>query len=169
MSKKRKLFSPITILMIVIILAAFATWLVPAGRYNTISFEDNTFKYSTDSSEIALPFSQHTLDSLHIFILPEKFALGAIRKPVSVPGTFHLISRNAQGPVDVLEAPLNGIVDAIEIILFVLIIGGFMNVFHETGAMVQGLTSLSHKMKGRETWLIITLTFLFSFAGASYG
>ena len=59
--------------------------------------------------------------------------------------------------------------DAIDIILFVLIIGGFMNVFHETGAMVKGLTSLSFKMKGREAWLIISLTFLFSFAGASYG
>lgn len=169
MSKKRKLFSPITILMIVIILAALATWLVPAGRYNTISFQGNTFKYNTDSSEIILPFSRRTLDSLDIFISPEKFALGAIRKPISVPGTFHLIAKNAQGPVDILEAPLKGIIDAIEIILFVLIIGGFMNVFHETGAMVKGLTSLSHKMKGKEAWLIITLTFLFSFAGASYG
>jgi len=60
-------------------------------------------------------------------------------------------------------------VDAVEIILFLLMIGGFMNVFHETGAMVKGLTSLSYKMKGKEIWLIITLTFLFSFGGASYG
>ena len=44
-----------------------------------------------------------------------------------------------------------------------------MNVFHETGAMVKGLTSLSHTMKGKEAWLIIILTFLFSFAGSSYG
>jgi len=86
-----------------------------------------------------------------------------------VPQTFHLINRNKQGPIDVLEAPLKGIIDAIEIILFILIIGGFMNVFHETGAMVKGLTSLSYKMKGREAWLIITLTFLFSFGGASFG
>ena len=165
----KKLFSPITILMIVIVIAAIATWLVPAGRYNTLSFQDKTFKYNTDSSSINLPFSQKTLDSLHIFISPEKFASGAIRKPVSVPETFHLINKNAQGPIDILEAPLNGIVDAIEIILFVLIIGGFMNVFHETGAMVKGLTALSYKMKGREAWLIITLTFLFSFAGSSWG
>jgi len=74
MSKKRKVLSPITILMIVIVIAALATWLVPAGRYNTLSFQDNTFKYNTDSSEITLPFSQKTLDSLHIFISPEKFA-----------------------------------------------------------------------------------------------
>jgi uncharacterized ion transporter superfamily protein YfcC len=169
MIKKRKLFSPITILMIVIIIAALATWLVPAGRYNTLSFENNTFKYNTDSSQIILPFTQTTLDSLHIFISPEKFVSGAIRKPVAVPETFHLLNKNAQGPIDILEAPLNGISDAIDIILFVLIIGGFMNVFHETGAMVKGLTSLSYKMKGREAWLIITLTFLFSFGGSSFG
>ena len=169
MFEKRTLFSPITILMMIIVIAALATWLIPAGRYNTLSYQDNTFKYNTDSAEITLPFTQKTLDSLGIFISPEKFASGSIRKPVAVPGTFHLIEKNGQGPIDILKAPLNGIVDAIEIILFILIIGGFMNVFHETGAMVKGLTSLSYKMKGREAWLIITLTFLFSFAGASYG
>lgn len=169
MAKRRKLFSPITILMIVIVIAAMATWFVPAGKYNTLSYNDHHFKYSTDSSERILPFNKHTLDSLGIFISPEKFASGSIRKPVSVPGTFHLIDKNSQGAIDILEAPLKGITDAIEIILFLLIIGGFMNVFHETGAMVKGLTSLSYKMKGKEAWLIITLTFLFSFAGASYG
>ena len=167
--RKRKLLSPITILMVVIVLAALATWFVPAGRYNTLSYEDNHFILQTDSAGITLPYSKHTLDSLSIFISPEKFASGSIRKPVAVPGTFHLISKNSQGPVDILEAPLNGITDAVEIILFLLVIGGFMNVFHETGAMVKGLTSLSYKMKGREAWLIITLTFLFSFGGASYG
>ncbi|MGN6541165.1 MAG: YfcC family protein [Ginsengibacter sp.] len=169
MAKKRKLFSPITILMIVIVIAAIATWFVPAGKYNTLSYNDHNFKYSTDSSEVILPFTKHTLDSVGIFISAEKFSSGSIRKPVSVPGTFHLINKNSQGAIDILEAPLKGITDAIEIILFLLIIGGFMNVFHETGAMVKGLTSLSYKMKGKESWLIIILTFLFSFAGASYG
>lgn len=44
-----------------------------------------------------------------------------------------------------------------------------MSVFNESVAMVRGLTALSYNMKGKETWLIIILTFLFSFAGASYG
>ena len=48
-------------------------------------------------------------------------------------------------------------------------IGSFFHVFHQTGAMVKGLTSLSYRMKGKEAWLIIILTFLFSFAGASFG
>ena len=44
-----------------------------------------------------------------------------------------------------------------------------MNIFNESGAMVKGLTSLSYNMKGKESWLIIILTFLFAFGGASYG
>ena len=88
---------------------------------------------------------------------------------MAVPGSFHKIKKNSQGFIRVLQAPLLGITDSIDIILFLLIIGGFMNVFHETGAMVKGLTSLSHTMKGKEAWLIIILTFLFSFAGSSYG
>ncbi|MGN6248720.1 MAG: YfcC family protein [Ginsengibacter sp.] len=169
MSKKRKLFSPITILMIVIVIAAVATWIVPAGRYNTLSYSGNSFKYDTDSGTVSLPFNKKTLDSLSIFISPEKFAEGSIRKPVAIPGTFHLIPKNSQGAIAVVEAPVKGIIDAIEVILFILIIGGFMNVFNETGAGVKGLTVLSHRMKGREAWLIIILTFLFSFAGSSYG
>ena len=169
MVKKRKLLSPITILMIVIVIAAIGTWLVPSGRYNTLSFEESIFKYNTDTTVADLPFTQKTLDSLHISIALDKFSSGAIRKPVTVPHTFHPIKKNAQGPLDILEAPIKGITDSIDIILFLLVIGGFMNVFHETGAMVKGLTSLSYKMKGREAWLIITLTFFFSFGGASYG
>lgn len=155
--------------MIVIVIAAGATWFVPAGKYNTLSYNDNGFKYNTDSGSINLPFNKQTLDSLSIFISPEKFSSGSIRKPVAIPGTFHLIPKNSQGAIDILQAPLKGIIDAVEIILFLLIIGGFMNVFHETGAIVKGLTSLSYRMKGKEAWLLIILTFLFSFAGASYG
>ncbi|MEO9210916.1 MAG: hypothetical protein ABI208_07450 [Ginsengibacter sp.] len=169
MKQKRKQLSPLSILMFVIVFAAIGTWIIPAGNYNTLSFNDNTFKYSTDSSNIVLPFSQKTLDSLHITVSLASFSSGTIRKPVSVPGTYHQIAKNTQGPIDILKAPINGMMDSIDIILFLLIIGGFMNVFHETGAMVKGLTTLSYTMKGKEAWLIIILTFLFSFAGASYG
>ena len=169
MADKKKLYSPITILMIVIIIAAIATWLVPAGRYNTLSYNESKFILNYDTSQAVVPFTKRTLDSLQIQIAPEKFASGSIRKPVAVPGTFHRIKKNSQGFIEILQAPLLGIIDSIDIILFLLIIGGFMNVFHESGAMVKGLTSLSHNMKGKEAWLIIVLTFLFSFAGSSYG
>ncbi len=169
MAKKRTIPSPITILLLVIIIAAIATWLVPAGQYSTLLYKDNSFIITSPKGDTALPFTQRTLDSLQIHISPEKFKAGAIRKPVSVPGTYHHLARNGQGFIKILQAPLKGIYDTVDIILFILVIGGFMNIFHQSGAMVKGLTSLTHTMKGREAWLIIILTFLFSFAGASYG
>jgi len=169
MAGKKQLPAPLTILMLVVILAAIATWLIPAGEYNRLSYAESGFSYATDSGEKALPAKQQTLDSLKILIPLEKFVNGSIRKPVSVPGTYHPLPANRQGFLQILQAPVKGIVDAIDIILFILLIGGFMSVFHETGAMVRGLTVLSHTMKGKESWLIIILTFLFSFAGSSYG
>lgn len=170
MSSSRKLPSPITILMIVILVAALATWIIPAGRYDTLSYSGgNSFILSKADGEINLPLTKQTLDSLQIKIKLESFTAGAIRKPVSVPGSYQEIERNGQGIISILQAPLKGIYDTVDIIFFILIIGGFMNIFHESGAMVRGLTSLSYTMKGKESWLIIILTFLFSFAGASYG
>lgn len=170
MASKRKLPTPITILMLVIVASALATWLIPAGKYDRLAYSEGSgFTYSSINGDTALPFTQRTLDSLKIMIKLEKFESGGIRKPVSVPGTYHRLPRKGQGVIEVLQAPVKGIVDAIDIILFILLIGGFMFIFNESGAMVRGLTNLSYNMKGRESWLIIILTFLFSFAGASYG
>jgi len=167
--KKRSFPAPITILMVVIILAAICTWILPAGQYNKLAVSGQSFTMSTDSSELTLPLTQKTLDSLGIHINVQKFIDGDIRKPVSVPGTFSKQKRNQQGFIAVLQAPIKGIIDAIEIILFVLTIGGFMFVFNETGAMTKGITWLSHSMKGREPLLIVILTTILSFFAGSYG
>lgn len=169
MAKKMSFPGPIPILMIVIILAAISTWLLPAGQYNKLSVSGKAFTMVTDTNEIALPLTQKTLDSLGIQIKVEKFIAGDIRKPVSVPGSFTKQKRNPQGFIAILQAPIKGIIDSIDIILFVLIMGGFMFVFNETGAMLKGITWLAHTMKGREHWLIAILTSVFSFFAASYG
>ena len=169
MATKRSFPGPIPILMIVIILAAVSTWLLPAGQYNKLSVTGKTFTMVTDTNEIALPLTQKTLDSLGIQIKVEKFIKGEIRKPVSVPGSFTKQKRNPQKFIAILQAPIKGIIDSIDIILFTLIIGGFMFVFNETGAMVKGITWLAHTMKGREHWLIAILTSVFSFFAGSYG
>ena len=168
--QKRKLPSPLTILMGVIILAAICTWIVPAGRYNTLSYTSGgAFTVNGDSTETAVSFSQQTLDSLHIQVKLTSFSDGKIKKPVAIPGSYHQLPSAKQNLLDILEAPIKGIYDAVDIVFFILVIGGFMHIFNESGAMVRGLKSLSRKMKGREAWLIIILTFLFSFAGGSYG
>jgi uncharacterized ion transporter superfamily protein YfcC len=165
----KKLPTPITILMYVTIVAAIGTWILPAGKYDTLIYTNNSFVIQTPNASIPLPFSQRTLDSLHILIPADKFKNGDIRKPVSIPGTYHRLPENHQGIINIIEAPVKGIYDTIDIILFILFLGGFMNIFYQTGAMEKGLIFLSHKMKGKEKWLIITLSFLFSFGGASYG
>ena len=168
---KRKLPTPITILFFVIIIAAIATWLIPAGKYSTLAYAEGstTFEYKAAETSVALPFTQTTLDSLNIRIPIENFSSGAIRKPVSVPGTYQPLSSERQGWLEVLQAPIKGVMDSIDIIFFILVIGGFMHIFNESGAMVAGLTALSKRMKGRESWLIIIMTFLFSFGGGSFG
>jgi uncharacterized ion transporter superfamily protein YfcC len=171
MAAIKKLPTPISILMLVIIFAAIATWLIPAGKYHTLSFPEGatTFTYASPGGERSLPLSQKTLDELGIKISLEKFKDGSIRKPVSVPGTYEHIQANRQGPLNILTAPIKGIYDTIDIILFILFTGGFIAVFYATGAMEEGLRNLSARMKGREAWLIVILGFLFSFGGSSFG
>lgn len=169
MANKKSLPGPITILMGVIIIAAISTWLLPAGQYHKLAVSGTTFTMTTDNGDISLPLTQRSLDSLGIQIKVQKFISGDIRKPISVPGTYTKQKRNGQGFMNVLQAPIKGIYDSIDIILFVLIIGGFMFVFNETGAMLKGITWLAHTMKGREPLLIIILTTVFSFFAASYG
>ena len=170
MPNKRSFPGPIPILMVVIIIAAVSTWLLPAGQYNKLSVQtEQSFTLASSTADVSLPLTQKTLDSLGIHISVQKFIDGDIRKPVSVPGTFHQLKRNGQGFIKILEAPIKGVYDSIDIIFFVLIIGGFMYVFNETGAMVKGIAWLSHTMKGREPLLIAILTTILSFFAASYG
>lgn len=170
MAKKKSLPAPITILMMVIVLAAISTWLIPAGQYSKLSVDDNkAFVVTSVSGTKRLPFTQHTLDSLSVKISLQKFAAGNIRKPISIPGTYQKLANNPQGFVKILQAPVKGISESIDIALFILIIGGFMYVFNETGAMVKGIEYLSHRMRGKEPRLMVVLVFIFSFLRASYG
>ncbi|MFN8357635.1 MAG: YfcC family protein [Spirosomataceae bacterium] len=169
MASKKSFPTPITILMGVIVLAAVGTWLLPAGQYHKLAASDKVFVLTTPSGETQLPFTQRTLDSLHIQIALQKFADGDIRKPVSIPGTFQPQAQSPQGLLAVLYAPLKGIYDSVDIILFILVIGSFVYVFTETGAILKGISYLSYRMQGREAWLIGVLTVTFSFLRASYG
>jgi len=79
-SKKRSFPGPIAILMVVIILAAVSTWLLPAGEYNKLSVSGKSFSMDSGSGSVKLPLTQKTLDSLHIRIALQKFVNGDIYK-----------------------------------------------------------------------------------------
>jgi len=169
MSKLNKLPSPLTILFLVIILAAIATWVMPAGEYDTLSYNNNLFSVTSTAGTKTVPCTQHTLDSLKILIKLDKFKNGDIFKPVAIPGTYHSLKSNGQGIIEIFNAPMQGILDGADIIFLLLFIGGFIVVFEKSGAMEKGIAWLSYRMKGRETWLIVILTFFFTFCGSAEG
>ena len=170
-NEKNKIISPaITILMVGIVLAAISTWLLPAGQYNRLSaVGKKSFSMSTPKGDIVLPFAQKTLDGLGLKISIQKFINGEVLKPVSVPGTYQLMERHPQGVINMLQAPLKGIIDSVDIILFVLVIGGFVYVFNETKSIEKGVAYLSHAMKGKEPYLMVALILIFAICRATYG
>jgi uncharacterized ion transporter superfamily protein YfcC len=138
--------SAYTILFALIVLAAIATWVIPAGIYN----------------------------------------LNAAGEPV--PGTYHEVaSHPARILVDSLTAPINGLYGienakgninyynsgslfgAIDIALFILVIGGFLGVTMKTGAIETGIGSLVERMRGRERWMIPVLMSVFALGGTTFG
>jgi uncharacterized ion transporter superfamily protein YfcC len=138
--------SAYTILFALIVLAAIATWIIPAGIYN----------------------------------------LNAVGEPV--PGTYHEVpSHPSRIVVDSLTAPINGLYGienakgninyynsgslfgAIDIALFILVIGGFLGVTMKTGAIEAGIGSLVHRMQGKERWMIPVLMSVFALGGTTYG
>lgn len=58
---------------------------------------------------------------------------------------------------------------AIDVALFVLIIGGFLGVVTKTGALDAGVGGLVKRLKGKELMLIPVLMLIFSLGGTSYG
>ena len=169
MPKHRQFLAPLTILMGIIVLAAAATWLVPAGKYNTLSYKDGRFIIDTYDSVITVPFTKATADSLGIQIPLIAFENGDISKPISIPGTYHQLKKNPQGIISILKAPIKGIYETIDIILFVLLLGAYINIFYASGAIEKGISRLCYKMKGRETWLIVSMSFIFIAGGTAYG
>src|SRR4029453_9335048 len=138
--------SAYTILFALIVLAAIATWIIPAGVYN----------------------------------------LNAAGEPI--PGTYHEVPQSpARILVDSLTAPINGLYGiedakgninyynsgslfgAIDIALFILVIGGFLGVTMKKGAIQAGIGTLVERMRGRERWMIPVLMGVFALGGTSYG
>ena len=86
-----------------------------------------------------------------------------------IAGTFHNIAANPQGIGDVILAPIKGFYDSVDIILYTLVIGGFLAVVMKTGALDAAIGGIINKLKGREKLLIPILMLVFSFAGAAFG
>ena len=124
--KKFHMPTAYTILFLLLILVAAATWIIPAGSYD--------------------------------------YADG-----VPIAGTYHAVEQNPQGPGDVLRAAFSGFYDAVDVCVFILMVGGFLGVVMKTGAVDAGVADIIRRLGGREKWLIPILMVLFGLGGTTYG
>ena len=115
-----------TILFLLLILVAAATWIIPAGSYDYVD-------------------------------------------GVPVAGTYHTVEQNPQGVGDVLKAAFSGFYDAVDVCIFILMVGGFLGVVMKTGAVDAGVGNVIRLLGGREKWLIPILMLLFGLGGTTYG
>ena len=110
-----------------------------------------------------------TLRKKKSFTLPTAYTVLLIITALIALATQFIPGVQAAKLSDVVMAPINGLNEAIDIAIFVLLIGGFLGVTNKTGALDAGVGSVVEKLKGRELKLIPILMFLFSLGGTSFG
>ncbi len=146
--KKRKFTFPsaFTILFILLVLIAVATWVIPAGLYD----------YDADGAPI--PGTYHSVPAN-----PQKLLTSALKGPIN--GMYGI--ENDTGNVDVWN--YGELFGAIDVAMFVLIIGGFLGVTMKTGAITAGIAWVVSKLKGKEKWMFPILMTIFAIGGTTYG
>lgn len=169
--KKFSIPSAPTFLLIICAFVVILTWLIPAGAYDTISYdsEDITFVIHSQDTDKKIQATQHTLDSLQIVIPLEKFTSGSIWKPITIPNTYQQLESKPQNAIDFLKAPIKGVIAAADIIFLVLILGGLIGIMNYTGAFDAGISWLGGVLKGKEYLLIILTTTAIAIGGTTFG
>jgi uncharacterized ion transporter superfamily protein YfcC len=138
--------SAYTILFALIVLAAIATWVIPAGTYDL----------NPDGEPI--PGTYQEVDAK-----PSKILVDSLTAPIN--GLYGI--EDATGNINYYNS--GTLFGAIDIALFILVIGGFLGVTMKTGAIQAGIGSLVERMKGRERWLIPALMSVFALGGSTFG
>ena len=86
-----------------------------------------------------------------------------------VAGTYHAVAQSPQGAGAVLKAAFAGFYDAVDVCVFILMVGGFLGVVMKTGAVDAGVGRIIQRLGGREKWLIPILMIAFGLGGTTYG
>src|ERR671910_260109 len=138
--------SAYTILFALIVLAAIATWIVPAGTYN-INAEGNP-----------LPGTYHEVDQK-----PSRILVDSVTAPIN--GLYGI--EDETGNINYYNS--GSLFGAIDVALFIIVIGGFLGVTMKTGAIQAGIGSLVRRLEGRERLMIPVLMGVFALGGTTYG
>ena len=86
-----------------------------------------------------------------------------------IAGTYHHVDSSPQGLWAICMAPINGFMDSVDIILYTLVIGGFISIVMKSGALDAAIGSILKSLKGKEFLMIPILMAIFAIAGAAFG
>ncbi len=176
--KKFKLSFPtaFTILFVITILAVIATWFIPAGAYSKVAYvadsgvfqitEPNGDVRTIEGTEEAFRADPELAD---MKIDVNQFLNGAITKAISVPGTYTELESQPMGVTDVFTSMVNGTINGVDIMVFILVLGGLIGVVNASGAFESGLVALTKKTKGREFALVFLVSVLMVLGGTTCG
>lgn len=138
--------SAYTILFLLLIVVAVLTWVIPAGQYDR------------NPQGEPIPNTYHSVPQN-----PQKLISGTLLAPIS--GTYGI-----QAPDGSVSPGNSGtLYGAINVALFVLVIGGFLGLTMKTGAIDAGIASLVRGLGTRGKLLIPILMAVFMLGGTSYG
>ena len=172
---KRKNFefpTAYTVLFLILILVTALTHVIPAGKYNRLFYQENTNEFVVETygnGNINLEATQKNLDKLDIKIDVNKFIDGTIKKPMAIPNTYVKLDGKAQGLEELISAPISGIAESIDIIIFVLVLGGIVGIVNKTGTFNIAMKAISQKTKGKEFSLVIISFIFFAAGGTIFG
>jgi uncharacterized ion transporter superfamily protein YfcC len=138
--------SAYTILFALIVVMAIATWIVPAGAYQL------------DKSGSPVPDTYHEVPS-H----PSRILVDSLTAPIN--GLYGI--ENGKGNISYYNTGV--LFGAIDVALFIIVIGGFLGVTMKTGAIQAGIDRLVTRLRGRERWMIPILMCVFALGGTTYG
>jgi uncharacterized ion transporter superfamily protein YfcC len=147
-ARKRRFTLPsaYTILFALIVLMAIATWIIPAGTYDV------------DKDGAPIPGSYHEVDSK-----PARILVDSLTAPIN--GLYGI--ENGKGNINYYNTGV--LFGAIDVALFIIVIGGFLGVTMKTGAIQAGIGKLVQRLRGRERWMIPILMMVFALGGSTYG
>lgn len=86
-----------------------------------------------------------------------------------IAGTYQVVEQNTQGLWDIVKAPIEGFKGAIDVVLFVLVLGGCLGVLFETKAIDAALSKVVKRLEGREKIMIPIIMCICAIGGTTYG
>ena len=137
------------------------------GKNGTLIYQDEVQEKSK-KKRISFSLSAFTIILILIYLLA---AVTHILPTAQFDGKNIINGTGVVGATlsQALLAPIKGFGDAIDICVFVLILGSFLKIVNSTNAIETGIQVLIKKLHGHELILIPILMILFSIGGTTYG